>query len=159
MSDKRDVFDRLMSWRLLRPLYPLYARHKEVLLYLLFGGLTMVVSMSSYWVCCEPLGMNVLVANAVSWLSAVSFAYVTNRLWVFAQKACGLRGVLGEMGRFFAGRVATLGMEEAILWLFVEQLHCNSMLVKLVAQVLVVLANYVISKLLVFRKGDKTDES
>ena len=103
--------------------------------------------------------MNVLLANAVSWVAAVTFAYVTNRTWVFTQKACGLSGVLGEMGRFFAGRLATLGMEEVILWLFVEQLHFDSMAVKLVAQVLVVLANYVISKLLVFRKGDKTDEN
>ncbi len=152
MSEKRDVFDRLMSLRLFRPLYPFYAKHKEILLYLLFGGLTAVVSLSSYWVCYAPLHMNVLLANIVSWVAAVTFAYTTNRLWVFTQKAYGLQGVLGEMVRFFGGRLATLGMEEVILWLFVEQWHFDSMAVKVVAQILVILANYVISKLLVFRK-------
>lgn len=153
MSEKKDLFDRIMSLSAFRPLYPFYRRHKEILLYLLFGGLAMVVSISVYWLCSEPLGMHVLLANITSWVAAVTFAYVTNRLWVFSQKAVGLTALLAEILRFFSGRVATLVVEEIILWLFIERFHFSSMAVKIVAQVIVVLLNYIISKFLVFRKN------
>lgn len=152
MSKEKDIFDRLMTLPFLRIFNPLYRKHKEVLLYLFFGGLTMVVSIFSYWLCSEPLGMGVLFGNVVSWIAAVSFAYVTNCIWVFEQQAHGWRALFKQVFRFFSGRVATLGVEELILWVFIQQLHCPNMAVKVIAQVVVVVLNYFISKFLVFRK-------
>ena len=153
MSKEKDIFDRLMTLPFLRIFNPFYRKYKEVLLYLFFGGLTMVVSVFSYWLCSEPLGMGVLLGNVVSWVAAVSFAYVTNHIWVFEQQAHGWRSLLKEIVRFFYGRLATLAVEELILWIFIQQLHFPNMAVKVAAQVVVVVLNYFISKFLVFRKS------
>lgn len=134
----------------LNRLEPFYKAHKQMLLYLFFGGLTFVVSIASYALFIRVLKADVLVANVFSWIFAVSFAYATNRTWVFESSATGSKAVMKEMGKFFSGRVATLLVEEAILLVFIKWLHFDSMAVKVVAQVVVILLNYVVSKLWVF---------
>ena len=150
--EKPDLFDRIMSWKLLRPLQPFYRKYKEPLLYLFFGGLTTLLSIFLYWLFAHPLGLDPLVANIISWILCVAFAYVTNRTWVFADKAHDPKGILREAASFTAGRLATLGMEELVLWLGIEVLHIHDIAVKVVAQILVIVGNYVISKWVVFRK-------
>jgi putative flippase GtrA len=151
-NSRPDVFDRIMARRLLRPLRPVYEKYKEPLLYLFFGGLTTLLSIFLYWLFAHPLGVPPLAANVVSWILCVAFAYVTNRTWVFKDKARGPRGILREAASFTVGRLATLGLEELILWLGISVLAVNDLLVKIVAQVLVIVGNYVISKFLVFKK-------
>ena len=150
--EKPDLFDRIMSWKLLRPLQPFYRKYKELLLYLFFGGLTTLLSIFLYWLFAHPLGLDPLVANIISWILCVAFAYVTNRTWVFADKAHDPKGILREAASFTAGRLATLGLEELILWLGISVLGINDIVVKVIAQVIVILGNYLISKLFVFRK-------
>ena len=128
-------------------------KYKEVLLYLIFGGLTTVVSLVSFWLCTYPLRINVLIANVISWICAVTFAYFTNAKWVFEAKPRSRGEAIRQFVSFYAGRLATLGAEEAILLIFVTLLHGNEMLVKLIAQLVVVVLNYVVSKLFVFKKG------
>ncbi|MCD8077666.1 MAG: GtrA family protein [Lachnospiraceae bacterium] len=148
---KKDLFDRIMERPGLRVFEPFYQKHREVLLYLLFGGLTTFISIGSYgyliWLGVEPL-----LANVISWILAVLFAYVTNSTWVFEARPQGWGERCRQIFSFYGGRVATLLLEEAILLLFVELLGWNAMLVKVAGQVLVVAANYIISKLWVFRK-------
>lgn len=140
-------FDRMMRLPVLNRMEPFYREHKEILLYLFFGGLTFVVSIATYAFFIRVLGADALVANLFSWIFAVSFAYITNRTWVFESNATGRQAVLKEMGKFFSGRIATLLVEELILLVFIKWLHFDSMAVKVVAQVVVILLNYVISKL------------
>jgi putative flippase GtrA len=147
-----DIFDRIMGWRIFRPLQPFYRKYKEPLLYLFFGGLTTLVGLATFWLFVYPCGLNPLIANVISWVICVAFAYVTNRTWVFTDKAHDRKGIVREIVSFTLGRLATLGMEELVLWVGIDLLGINSMIVKLIAQVLVVIGNYVISKLLVFRK-------
>jgi len=147
-----DIFDRIMAWRWLRPLRPFYEKYKEPLLYLFFGGLTTLLSIFLYWLFAHPLGVPPLAANVVSWILCVAFAYVTNRTWVFRDKARGAKGILREAASFTAGRLATLGLEELILWLGISVLGIGDLVVKIVAQVLVIVGNYVISKFLVFKR-------
>ena len=156
MERRKDIFDRLMELPPLRPLQPRWRKYREVLLYLLFGGLTTLISIIVFWLCNRPLGLNEHIANAVSWVLAVLFAYLTNAAWVFFARP-GSRGeALRQLLSFYAGRLATLGVEELILLVFVTWLKLDSMLVKIAAQVVVIVLNYVISKLLVFRKkGEK----
>lgn len=156
---KKDIFDRIMHTRLLRVFEPFYLRYKEILLYLFFGGLTFVVSVGSYAFFNAVIGLNVLVANVISWILAVLFAYLTNRTWVFKDKAYSAAGIVKEMLLFFGGRLATLAVEEAILYVFITRLQFNSIAVKVIAQIIVVLLNYVISKLVVFRKSGRKDEN
>ncbi len=135
----------------------LCVKYKEVLLYLIFGGLTTVVSLVSFWICTYPLHINVLISNVISWICAVTFAYFTNAKWVFEAAPRSRGEAFRQFVSFYAGRLATLGVEEAILFVFVTLLHGNEMLVKVIAQVVVVVLNYVVSKLFVFRKKQEPD--
>lgn len=152
MREKRDIFDRIMGLPLLKAFEPIYKKNKEVLLYLLFGGLTFVVSITSYAVCNVVLGMNELVANVISWILAVSFAFLTNKVWVFNTTTHNCEAFIKQLASFFGGRVATLVIEELILLIFVTVLTFPSVPVKIVAQVIVIVLNYVISKFIVFIK-------
>ena len=97
------------------------------------------------------MGINELWANVLSWIVAVLFAYVTNRTWVFADKAHTKTGIAREMASFFGGRLATRGMEEALIAVFITWLGFPAMAVKIVSQIAVIAANYFISKFFVFK--------
>lgn len=150
MGTEKDIFDKTMELPILRILNSFYKKNKEILLYLFFGGLTFLVSTSSYAVFNIRMGWDALTANIVSWILAVAFAYVTNRIWVFESNAYGGGNLIKEIISFVGGRIATLVIEELILFVFVTALEMNSILVKIVAQVIVIALNYVISKF-VFR--------
>ena len=152
MQEKKDIFDRLMALPVLNILEPFYKAHKEVLLYLFFGGLTFIISIASYAFFDITMEMNELVANIFSWIIAVLFAYITNRTWVFENTKSGAAGIVQELIMFMSGRVATLVVEEVILLVFITWLGFGSMVVKIVAQVIVIVLNYIISKLIVFKK-------
>ena len=94
---KEDIFDRMMHLHLFRIFEPFYQKNKEMLLYLLFGGLTTIVSIGSYAWVNVGLGINELIANIISWIFAVTFAYVTNKIWVFRSKITGFFDVCREM--------------------------------------------------------------
>ena len=118
------------------------------------GGLTTVVSLVTYWLCVsiflnaeDPLQLQV--ANVISWICAVTFAYFTNRRFVFFSQE---QNRIREAGKFFLSRLTTLAMEMAIMALGVSVLRINDKVVKLVAQIIIIIANYVLSKLLVFRR-------
>ena len=153
--ENKDLFDRLMQTRLLRPLLPFWQKHRQPLLYLFFGGLTTLLSILCFWLFYSLCGLNELVANVCSWLLSVLFAYVTNARWVFAARAETGPERLWQLLRFYAGRLATLGVEELLLWAFITRLGLPAMPVKIAAQIVVILLNYIVSKLLVFRKGAK----
>ena len=156
--DKQDAFDRIMAWRLLKSLLPFYKRYKGPLLYLFFGGITFFLSMTLFWLLSQPLGMNPLWANVVDWILCLCFAYYTNRTWVFTEKSHLAKGIIREFSTFAVGRLGTLVLEEAVLWLGIDMMHINSMVVKVVAQVLVIIGNYVISKFFVFKKPAANDK-
>lgn len=153
MTEKdKDIFDRIMGLPGLRVLKPWYKAHKEVLLYLFFGGITTLVSIGSYGVCLYTCHIPALVANVISWILAVLTAYITNRIWVFESEAKGSAGIIKEMTAFFGGRLFSLLIEELIILIFINGLKCNAMAVKICAQIVVLILNYVISKFWVFRQ-------
>ena len=130
--------------------------NREIVLYLLFGVLTTVVDWAvSFALYHTPL--NTHLANVIAWAAAVLFAYQTNRVWVFESKRVGVVPVLRELGSFAGGRVATLVMQELVFLALHDMLHISEYVVKVIAAMLVVVGNYVISKWVVFRKDE--DES
>lgn len=151
MGTKKNIFDKTMELPILRILNPFYKKNKEILLYLFFGSLTFLVSILSYAVFDVRMGWNILTANIVSWILAVVFAYVTNRIWVFESSVNGRSDLIKEMMSFVGGRISTLVIEELILFIFITEIGMNSILVKIVAQVVVIALNYVFSKLVVFK--------
>ena len=134
-------------------------KHKSVILYIFFGGMTTVVDCSVSFLlyylwgdAIEATPWLIHGANVIAWVAAVAFAYVTNRIWVFESKRKGFLPIVGEIGAFAGGRVLTLLLQEALMAIFFTWLGINEYVVKIVAAVLVVILNYFISKLLVFRK-------
>jgi putative flippase GtrA len=137
----------------------LLIRYREVILYLIFGGLTTVVdwglSFLLYHFWGDAIEANVLLihgANVIAWSAAVLFAFITNRIWVFESQKKGFLPIMGELGSFAGGRVMTLLLQEAMFVIFFDILGINEFVVKIVAAVLVIILNYIISKLFVFRK-------
>ena len=140
-------------------------KHKSVILYIIFGGLTTVVDWSVsfllYYLWGEAIDATPILlhgANVIAWVAAVAFAYVTNRIWVFESKRRGFVPIVCEIAAFAGGRVLTLILQEVIMAVFCTWLGLNEYLFKLVAAVLVVILNYFISKLLVFRKTRRETE-
>ena len=130
----------------------LYFKYKEVINYLFFGGCTFLVSVISFYIFNKVLFLNEHVSNILSWILAVLFAYITNKAFVFESKTNTKEELLKEIASFFGARLFTLGVEELILLIFVNLLKFDAMLIKVFAQVIVILANYVLSKLFVFKK-------
>ena len=134
----------------------LYRAHEEIILYLLIGALTTAVSLFVYYgltltVLDPQVPVQLQAANVVSWIAAVTFAYFTNRKYVFKSKN---PNITGEMLMFFAARLGSLLMEMGIMGLGVSVLRIDDRIVKVAAQVIIIIANYVFSKLLVFRKKE-----
>lgn len=132
----------------------LLTKYREIISYLIVGGLTTVVSLVVYYTCVltvfNPQNPILLqAANIVSWVAAVTFAYFTNRRFVFESKNTNM---LGEAIAFFAARIGTLLMDMGIMFVFVSCLGFNDKIMKLVVQVVVTVANYVFSKFFVFKK-------
>ena len=134
--------------------FALYQKYREQVNYLIVGGLTTLVSLGTYWLCTRTFlnpenPVQLLIANVISWICAVSFAYFANRRYVFFSQE---QNRLKEAGAFFLSRLTTLGMETVIMEVGVAVLGLNDSAVKLAAQIIIIIANYVLSKLLVFRK-------
>lgn len=151
-STREDIFDRIMGLPGLRILKPWYKKHKEVLLYLFFGGVAVFLNLVLFIFFTKHFGWGVLFANIVDWVICVLFQFVTNKTWVFEAVTDSTKGFWAQLAGFFSGRLLTLGMEELILFGLIDYLHWNSVFVKLLAQIVVIISNYVISKFFVFKK-------
>ena len=132
----------------------LYKKYKEIINYLIFGVLTTVVSLIVYYVAVYTFlnpenAVQLQIANILSWIAGVTFAYFTNRKYVFDSKE---QNRLKEAGKFVMARVVTLLMDMVIMWLGVTVLCFNDKIMKLVSQVVITISNYVFSKLFVFKK-------
>ena len=130
----------------------LFLKYRELILYVLFGGLTTLVNWASYWLLADVFRAPYLWATAIAQILSILFAYVTNRIWVFESKAKGFSAVFWEMVRFFGCRAASFVLDLLCMRIGVGGLHVNDMVMKLLSNVIVVIVNYVFSKLIVFRK-------
>ncbi len=129
----------------------LYKKHRSTVIYLVFGVLTTVVNYAVYLPLYNFTGLPASVCNAVAWVAAVAFAYVTNKLYVFESKSWD-SGVWGELLRFVGSRVASGAIETVSLLLTVDILGWDGNIMKLLLAVFVIVFNYVLSKFFVFKK-------
>ncbi len=143
----------------------LYYKYEEALWYIFFGVLTTAVSFLSAGISkyvLELMGANThvvsIVSTVFSWICAVTFAYVTNRLWVFDSKAQGAREILTEAAAFYGGRVFTLIVETLMMELGNSIIGINFWVTKIIANVVVLILNFVISKLFVFKDKKEQDD-
>lgn len=146
-----DVFDRLIRRLLPQRCQAFFGKHREKLLYLFFGGSSFFLNVGSYGVFSKFCLMGAPAANLASWILTVAFVYVTNRIWVFRGEYRTGAALRRQIMAFYGGRLATLFVEEAIIAVFVVYLAFPGMPVKVAAQVIVTVLNYIISKRLVFK--------
>ena len=137
---------------MVKKVYEFVKKHWDVLSYLFFGGLTTVVNFLVYFPCYNWLSLSAAASNAIAWAVAVAFAYVTNKPFVFRSFDWSAKTVIPELAKFVGCRIGSGLLETGIIFLCVDFLCWNGNLWKIVTSVLVVILNYVGSKLLVFRK-------
>lgn len=157
----------------MRKLKALYQKYREPILYLIFGVLTTVVNYVVYFPCSQ-LGLDWTLSTVLAWVAAVLFAYITNRIWVFESKVRGLRSITLEFLKFVFFRVASLGLDLLAMWICMDLAHMGRLLLpditlfgkvfedlplgeflaRTISQVVVVVSNYIFSKLFIFRKHD-----
>lgn len=138
---------------MLKKIEALVRAHRDIVSYLFFGVLTTIVNYMIYLPVYNLLGLSAAVSNMLSWVAAVAFAYLTNKPFVFKSHDWSAKVVIPELTKFVSCRIASGAMETVILFLAVDCLGWNGNIWKLITQVLVVIMNYLASKLLVFRKG------
>jgi putative flippase GtrA len=140
----------------------LFFKYREAILYIVFGGLTTLINIVVYGICTQLLHLSTGVSNALAWVLSVLFAYVTNRKWVFESTARRPKELLREFASFVSCRLGTGAMDQIIMVLGVDVFGARfipaayaalwSMGLKIASNVLVIILNYVFSKLIVFKK-------
>ena len=131
----------------------------EIVAYLVFGVLTTVVNIVVYWLAAHPLGIKTVPSSVIAWIAAVAFAYVTNRIWVFHSETTETAGVIKEVVSFFSCRLATGVIDWVFMYVTVDLLHYNDVIMKIIANVIVIILNYIASKLWIFRKPKKNENN
>ena len=128
-------------------------KYGEIIRYLIVGVLTTLVSIVSYFVCARIFLISYMISTVLSWILSVLFAFFTNKYFVFQSKSGDKNRIFRECIDFFGCRIVTLIIEIIIMWLFVDMIHVDDMISKIVVQFIVVVLNYVFSKLFVFQNG------
>lgn len=162
--NKKNFVDKMVDFfrkpKFLKPLVDLYYNHREVWLYLFFGALTVLVNIVVYKLV-NLVGVNYMISNIIAWILAVVFAYVTNKLYVFGSVTNTKSAFVKEISSFFAARLLSLGIDVVIMYVGVSILGMNDILVKVIDNVVVIIANYVMSKLFIFKnnnRGEKVED-
>ena len=132
----------------------IYRKYEEIINYLIIGVLTTVVSLITYYICTATfldanVALELQIANIISWICSVVFAFITNRKFVFKSKN---KKVLKELTSFVGSRVLTLIMDMGLMFLGVTVLKLNDKIIKIIVQFIVIVLNYILSKLFVFKK-------
>ena len=128
-----------------------FGKYKEYILYIFFGGMTTVVSILSYWIAYYVLFFGNIISNIVSWFLSVLFAFLTNKFYVFESRG-DFKTTIRELLSFFACRFSTGLIETAVMILFVDIWKMTAMIVKVFVTLAVIIANYFLSKKMVFMK-------
>lgn len=135
----------------MKKIIELIKKYQSIIKYLIFGVLTTVVNIISYYICYEIVGISNIVSTIISWLIAVLFAFITNKLFVFDSKKWDKNSVK-EIINFFSFRVATGVVEVLMMYVFVDLLSFNGTVMKLITNIIVIILNYIASKIFVFKK-------
>ena len=142
----------------MKKIISIYKKYEEIINYIIVGGLTTLVSLASKWILLFTVldaasALELQIAVIISWICAVSFAYITNRIFVFKSNN---KNILKEITRFFGARTLTLLLEMVIMWFFVTLLRMNSdtwvLIWTILSQFIILVLNYVFSKIFVFKK-------
>ena len=131
----------------------LYIKYKEVINYLIFGVLTTLVNILGYAFLSKVLKINYMISNITALITSIIFAYITNKLYVFESKNNNFKNILKELISFFACRGVTALMDIGLMFITVSIMHLNDMIMKILVNILVIVLNYIFSKIIIFKKN------
>lgn len=126
-------------------------KYRSFILYAFFGMCTTLVNVIVYYICSYILNLSTIISTSISWFLAVLFAYVTNRKWVFESHVSNTKEVTKEITSFFSCRLLTGLLDIGIMYICVDILNWNDMIIKMTSNILVIVLNYVASKLIIFK--------
>ena len=149
MEEKKDIWDKIMELPILRIFQPIYKKYKSVLLYLFLGGCATIVGFGTRTLFIKVMNMNSYLGVALSWLISTTFAFFTNRTWIFEHND---EQMLAEYIKFCGGRVLTFVIDEVINGIFYEALGWNYYVVFLLSSIITATVNYLVSKFFVFKQ-------
>ncbi len=131
----------------------LYSKNKELVNYVIFGGLTTLVNFICYFISTKLFSVDEVISNGIAWFVSVLFAYITNKIFVFESEKSGFKEIAIEMTTFFLSRVFSgICCDVGTFALMVKVFNINDVIAKIVTQIMVIVMNYVLSKLVIFRK-------
>lgn len=130
----------------------IWMKYKSIFFYLVFGVGTTVVNIVSYALFARICGFNTIVSNILAWILAVAFAYITNKLWVFESKCTEIKEIMNELIKFISCRLLTGIIDLLIMFVFVDLLLFNDIIIKCISNIIVIILNYVASKIFIFKK-------
>ena len=133
----------------------LLEKYWELISYAFWGVMTTLVNYVVYFVCTKAIGIDYLIANVIAWFVAVVFAFWVNKVYVVRSYQKDAKTMVREFGTFVSARILSGILETGMLALFVEAMHFNDSVIKIIASVLVVIINYVLSKLIIFKKQEE----
>lgn len=140
----------------MRVILELFKKYKEAILYIIFGGFTFLTNLITYVVCTRLFNIDILISNTIAWIVSVVFAYITNKIFVFESKETKLSYVIKEFSSFVGCRIFSGVVELVIIFLMATLAGINDLIVKIVTNVVVIILNYVCSKLIIFKKKDES---
>ncbi|EGT3664118.1 GtrA family protein [Clostridioides difficile] len=129
----------------------IFKKHKETILYLFFGAFTTLVNIVSYLFFTRVILFNFMVANALAWILAVLFAYVTNKFFVFESKRIEIKFLFKEFLSFVSFRLLSGVVEMLIMYVMIDLLFVNDVIVKIFTNIVVIVLNYLFSKMIIFK--------
>ncbi|HAT4374470.1 GtrA family protein [Clostridioides difficile] len=127
-------------------------KHRETILYLFFGAFTTLVNIVSYLFFTRVILFNFMVANALAWILAVLFAYVTNKFFVFESKRIEIKFLFKEFLSFVSFRLLSGVVEMLIMYVMIDLLFVNDVIVKVFTNIVVIVLNYLFSKMIIFKE-------
>ena len=137
-------------------LLSIYHKYEEIINYLIFGFLTTLISLIVYYILVYTIlnpdnPILLQIANIISWIAGVTFAYITNKKYVFKSDN---KNIKKELSSFVGSRLVTLFMDMIIMLIGVTILKGNDKIIKIISQIIVIVSNYLFSKIFVFKKKE-----
>lgn len=129
-----------------------YSRYKQIILYLIFGALTTLVNIITFYICNDLFVIEYKLSNIIAWVLSVIFAFFTNKTIVFSSKSKDKKHITYEVISFLIARLLSLLFDMALMIFMIEILKIDELITKILVNIFVVIINYLFSKFIIFRK-------
>lgn len=132
----------------------IYYKYEKIILYIFFGGLTTLINILGYYLLYQVMGLPNMLSNLIALVISILFAYVTNKTKVFKSKRNSYRELFKEIGLFYSARALTGAMDMLIMFIGIDLLGFNYMVIKIISNIVVIVSNYILSNVIIFKNDE-----